>query len=102
MAEIELSALVRQCLDRRLPNAETLLREVQAWQIGEMLRLLKFSGSLQLLMQGSSYDTCNQVFRFNEPLRVKNTILLTGDVQKMFLWKLYLLNNRSKQRQDRH
>jgi hypothetical protein len=32
MAEIELSALVRQCLDRRLPNLETLTQEVQAWQ----------------------------------------------------------------------
>jgi len=32
MAEIELSALVRQCLDRRLPDLKTLTQEVQAWQ----------------------------------------------------------------------
>jgi hypothetical protein len=32
MAEIELSALVRQCLDRRIPNTQTLTQEVQAWQ----------------------------------------------------------------------
>lgn len=32
MAEIELSALVRQCLDRRLPNLKILTQEVQAWQ----------------------------------------------------------------------
>lgn len=32
MAEIELSALVRQCLDRRLPDLEKLTQEVQAWQ----------------------------------------------------------------------
>jgi len=32
MAEIELSALVRQCLDRRLPDLETLTQEVRAWQ----------------------------------------------------------------------
>lgn len=32
MAEIELSALVRQCLDRRLPDLKILTREVQAWQ----------------------------------------------------------------------
>jgi hypothetical protein len=32
MAEIELSALVRQCLDRRLPDLEILKQEVQAWQ----------------------------------------------------------------------
>jgi len=31
MAEIELSVLVRQCLDRRLPDAPTLEAEVAAW-----------------------------------------------------------------------
>jgi len=32
MAEIELSVLARQCLDRRIPDRETLAREVAAWQ----------------------------------------------------------------------
>jgi hypothetical protein len=32
MAEIELGILSRQCLDRRLPNQETLNQEVAAWQ----------------------------------------------------------------------
>jgi DDE superfamily endonuclease len=32
MAEIELSVLARQCLDRRIPDAETLTREVAAWE----------------------------------------------------------------------
>ena len=32
MAEIELSVLARQCLDRRLPDRETLAREVAAWE----------------------------------------------------------------------
>ncbi len=32
MAEIELSILSRQCLDRRLPDMDTLKREVAAWQ----------------------------------------------------------------------
>ena len=32
MAEIELSALVRQCLDRRIPDKETMIQEVNAWQ----------------------------------------------------------------------
>jgi len=32
MAEIELSALVRQCLDRRIPDLDVLNKEVQAWQ----------------------------------------------------------------------
>lgn len=31
MAEIELSALVRQCLNRRIPNQKTLDAEAQAW-----------------------------------------------------------------------
>ncbi len=32
MAEIELAALSRQCVDRRLPDQETLAREVAAWE----------------------------------------------------------------------
>lgn len=32
MAEIELSVLSRQCLDRRIPDLETLKSEVDAWQ----------------------------------------------------------------------
>ena len=31
MAEIELSVLARQCLDRRIPDQATLVREVTAW-----------------------------------------------------------------------
>jgi len=32
IAEIELSALTRQCLDRRIPDIPTLYREVKAWE----------------------------------------------------------------------
>lgn len=32
MAEIELSILSRQCLDRRMPDQEILIREIAAWQ----------------------------------------------------------------------
>ncbi len=32
MAEIEIGVLARQCLDRRLPDQETLKRETNAWQ----------------------------------------------------------------------
>jgi hypothetical protein len=32
MAEIELSALVRQCLDRCIPDKQVLIREVKAWE----------------------------------------------------------------------
>src|ERR687898_1936710 len=33
MAEIELSALGRQCLDRRIADADILKREVEAWKV---------------------------------------------------------------------
>jgi DDE superfamily endonuclease len=32
MAEIELSAMSRMCLDRRIPDKETLVRDVSAWE----------------------------------------------------------------------
>ena len=32
MAETELSVLARQCLDRRIPDAEVLNKEVAAWE----------------------------------------------------------------------
>jgi hypothetical protein len=32
MAEIEFSVLTRQCLDRRIPDEETLCREIAAWE----------------------------------------------------------------------
>ena len=32
MAEIELSALTGRCLDRRIPDKDTLIREVKAWE----------------------------------------------------------------------
>lgn len=32
MAEIEFSVLTRQCLDRRIPDEETLRQEIAAWQ----------------------------------------------------------------------
>jgi DDE superfamily endonuclease len=32
MAEIELSVLQHQCLDRRIPDADTLQREIAAWE----------------------------------------------------------------------
>jgi hypothetical protein len=34
MAEIELSLLSRPCLDRRIPEADTLTQEVAAWEPG--------------------------------------------------------------------
>ena len=32
MAEIELSILSRQCLDRRIPDQATMRKEVKAWE----------------------------------------------------------------------
>ena len=34
IAEIELSALTKQCLDRHIPDKQTLLVETQAWAAG--------------------------------------------------------------------
>jgi len=41
MAEIELSALARQCLGRRIPDKETLIREVRAWEQERNGRVVK-------------------------------------------------------------
>ncbi len=38
MAEIELSVLAEQCLDRRLPDREALAREVAAWEAARNAR----------------------------------------------------------------
>jgi hypothetical protein len=38
MAEIELSVLSRQCLDRRIPDQATLAREVAAWEAARNAR----------------------------------------------------------------
>ena len=32
MAEIEIGVLIKQCLDNRIPDEETLCREIAAWQ----------------------------------------------------------------------
>ncbi|MCY4287414.1 MAG: hypothetical protein OXC63_02345 [Aestuariivita sp.] len=32
IAEIEINVLSKQCLARRIPNQETMVREVAAWQ----------------------------------------------------------------------
>ena len=41
VAEMELSVLSRQCLDRRIPNMETLRREVAAWQQNRNAAMVK-------------------------------------------------------------
>jgi hypothetical protein len=32
MAEIEIGVMARQCLDRRIPDQDSLKREIKAWQ----------------------------------------------------------------------
>jgi hypothetical protein len=39
MAEIELSVLVRQCLDRRIESSEELAKEVEAWELARNERM---------------------------------------------------------------
>ena len=41
MAEIELSVLARQCLDRRIPDAGALKREVAAWELRRNAAVVK-------------------------------------------------------------
>jgi hypothetical protein len=41
MAEIELSALSRQCLNRRIPDKATLQSEVEAWEIDRNAHVVK-------------------------------------------------------------
>ena len=41
VAEMELSVLARQCLDRRIPDLETLRREVAAWEANRNAAVVK-------------------------------------------------------------
>lgn len=41
MAEIELSAVTRQCLDRRIRDKDTLIREVKAWEDQRNSKVIK-------------------------------------------------------------
>ena len=41
MAEIELSVLSRQCINRRIPDEQTLSREVQAWVNARNTKVVK-------------------------------------------------------------
>jgi len=41
MAEIKLSVLTRQCLDRRIPDATTLCQEVDAWETERNIKATK-------------------------------------------------------------
>jgi hypothetical protein len=41
MAEIELSILARECLDRRIPDQERLCRETAAWETDRNARAAK-------------------------------------------------------------
>ena len=50
MAEIELSALSKQCRDRRLGEIKTFSKEVYAWVRERNCRKATFHGSLQKTM----------------------------------------------------
>jgi hypothetical protein len=52
MAEIELSHLNRQCLDRRISERSIMTTEVEAGQNQEMMKKQLQIGNLQLMMQG--------------------------------------------------
>jgi hypothetical protein len=42
MAEIELSVLNRQCLDRRIPDMDSLKQEIKAWEENRNLQSTEF------------------------------------------------------------
>jgi hypothetical protein len=50
MAEIELSVLKGQCLDRRIPDMVTMQAEVTAWQNDRNNSMRKLTGSSRQLM----------------------------------------------------
>ncbi|NGZ07448.1 MAG: hypothetical protein G8237_13960 [Magnetococcales bacterium] len=54
MAEIELSVLSGQCLDRRIPDKETLDREVSAWEKKQNQKTARWIGSARLRTRGSN------------------------------------------------
>ena len=61
MAEIEFSALSIQCLDRRIPNKETFIREVAAWEKKRNEKAVKFNWSFttDLAQQKLARHYCN-------------------------------------------
>ena len=51
MAETEISVLSRQCLDRRIPDRETMISEVAAWQ-----ERLREAGQLEVPVRGRPHQ----------------------------------------------
>ena len=54
MAETELSVLSSQCLDRRIPDKETLIEEIAAWERSATRNTPKPTGSSPLPMPASN------------------------------------------------
>ena len=50
MAEIELNAMARQCLKKRIVDIEVLKSELSAWEKTEITPTRKSNGSLRLIM----------------------------------------------------
>ncbi len=68
MAEIELSVLSRQCLDRRVPNFESLQTEACAWQERRDAAGHRSTGVSPQKMPASSSSDCILRFRSNRAL----------------------------------
>lgn len=63
MAEIELSILSRQCLQRRIPSRQKLQHQVHAWATSAIACKSLFIGTLPLTMPGSNYDAFTPLFQ---------------------------------------
>lgn len=61
MAEIEFAALSIQCLDRRIPNKEMLVKEVKAWELNRNHKAVKINWSFttDLAQQKLARHYCN-------------------------------------------
>jgi transposase len=61
MAEIEFAALSIQCLDRRIPNKESFIKEVKAWEMNRNNKAVKINWSFtsDLAQQKLARHYCN-------------------------------------------
>ncbi|MBP8291295.1 MAG: hypothetical protein KAX65_00905 [Caldilineaceae bacterium] len=66
MAEIELSVLVRQCLDRRIPSQQVLEHEALAWQEE------RNAAAIQIAWTFTITKACVKLHRHYENLNHKN------------------------------
>jgi hypothetical protein len=58
LAESELGVLSTQCLDRRIPDKQTLIEEIAAWEDDRNANTPELTGTSQRPTPGSNSSTC--------------------------------------------